>query len=523
MSFSATRSWFNYCCLLIFFFVVKGIIYLCIMPPFEGWDEYQHLAYITHLQIHSDRPVLNKTTVPRELLQDIVYYPVSDSMLEQTKETGSLDYKTYFSGDDTPTYNDQHGDINFYQAQHGELYYRLMLPVLNILPDDISILSKVCLLRSVNFGLITLSLISILWLVQHIVHDRKYAALLGLLIISQPLLLINSIRISNDALAIMIGTWVVIIGLLPKLRSNLFFVLLAGLLLGLSCWAKTTSFVLLPFWACCLGISWYQKEISFKKLVVMLFLSFLIALAILFKYFLFNLENYGMLFVMQEALINKANNIGISDITKAVMNSEVFSDIFKLWTKKSIWVGGWSMLQVTGVRNIYLILVSISLFSWIYRTISSKKIEPIVQTQSSLLCFLLCLLTSLSIGWHYIQCIIAWGVDGATSCPWYLCASLPFFLIFIFDSASRWSARTCVALMLALISLYLYADIRGSMAMMSYYSGGARGVEALGRLATIHPVGLGTQTLVISTALFAGLIVYLMTTQVKLLFWKKET
>ena len=77
--------------------------------------------------------------------------------------------------------------------------------------------------------------------------------------------------------------------------------------------------------------------------------------------------------------------------------------------------------------------------------------------------------------------------------------------------------------MLALISLYLYADIRGSMAMMSYYSGGARGVEALGRLATIHPVGLGTQTLVISTALFAGLIVYLMTTQVKLLFWKKET
>jgi hypothetical protein len=35
--------------LLIAAFLARAPLYLCVFPPFEGWDEYQHLAYIVHL------------------------------------------------------------------------------------------------------------------------------------------------------------------------------------------------------------------------------------------------------------------------------------------------------------------------------------------------------------------------------------------------------------------------------------------------------------------------------------------
>jgi hypothetical protein len=35
--------------LLAAVFVLRGIFLLAVLPPFEGWDEYQHLAFIAFL------------------------------------------------------------------------------------------------------------------------------------------------------------------------------------------------------------------------------------------------------------------------------------------------------------------------------------------------------------------------------------------------------------------------------------------------------------------------------------------
>jgi hypothetical protein len=34
---------------LIAAFLARGPLYLSVFPPFEGWDEYQHLGYIAYL------------------------------------------------------------------------------------------------------------------------------------------------------------------------------------------------------------------------------------------------------------------------------------------------------------------------------------------------------------------------------------------------------------------------------------------------------------------------------------------
>ena len=78
---------------------------------------------------------------------------------------------------------------------------------------------------------------------------------------------------------------------------------------------------------------------------------------------------------------------------------------------------------------------------------------------------------------------------------------LPFFLIFVYDSASHWSNKTGSVIGLLLTLLYIYADIRGSITMLSFYSGGGVMSDALSRIAAIHPGWLGTPTLVAAVTL----------------------
>src|SRR6476620_4199097 len=57
-----SRTWWLVASLLIAAFLARGPLYLSVFPPFEGWDEYQHLAYIVHLDSTGAIPVLDQRT-----------------------------------------------------------------------------------------------------------------------------------------------------------------------------------------------------------------------------------------------------------------------------------------------------------------------------------------------------------------------------------------------------------------------------------------------------------------------------
>lgn len=510
-TFSPTNSWFCYCLLLISFFLVKSIVYMSVVPPFEGWDEYQHLAYMTYLDEHDSRPIMNNSFVSRKLLEEIVSYPVPDAMHKQTGATGAMQYIPFFArGEKKVVYTEDHPDVRLYQSQHGSLYYRLMLPVLHQFQDEKHTVNALFAMRAINIGFICLSLVIILWFINKTVSDKRFAGLLGFLIVCQPLLLINSVRVSNDGFAILTGTIVVVMGLLSPIRTHYGGAILAGVLIGLSCWTKSTSLVLVPFWFCCLFLSYLSKDISLRRFFSLTVVCYLSVLLVMLNYFLSNLENYGLLFVMQEAIINKQNGVGLVDVIDAVVKSDLFSDLYDLWAKQSIWVGGWSLLRVHNIRNIAFIIISISLLSWFFRLFFKDSKTPLIPLETAFLCFLFCFLTSLSVGWHYIQCVITWGVEGATSCPWYLCLGIPFFLIFVVASGHRWSPKVCAVLATALTGVYLYADLRGLVSMVWLYSGNNSGIQALQNLASIRPELLNTPVLVgsfVTFLVFGGVII----------------
>src|SRR5688572_30785587 len=91
-----SRAWWLVAGSLIIAFVARAPLYLSVFPPFEGWDEHQHLAYIAHLAETGSIPVMNDSVVPRGLRPLMVAVPHSPSGAEQLRDWGALPYAEYW-------------------------------------------------------------------------------------------------------------------------------------------------------------------------------------------------------------------------------------------------------------------------------------------------------------------------------------------------------------------------------------------------------------------------------------------
>ena len=85
--------------LFIAVFLARAPLYLSVFPPFEGWDEYQHLAYIAYLDQTGRIPVFGPDTrVPFTLRPLVISLPHSRWGGDQVKEWGALSYPDYWAG-----------------------------------------------------------------------------------------------------------------------------------------------------------------------------------------------------------------------------------------------------------------------------------------------------------------------------------------------------------------------------------------------------------------------------------------
>lgn len=81
---------------LVALFLARGVVTLCLFPPLEGWDEYQHVAYLQYLIDHDATPVARApgTVVSKSLLDALARLPQPEHMLEQG--TGGRGYRAYW-------------------------------------------------------------------------------------------------------------------------------------------------------------------------------------------------------------------------------------------------------------------------------------------------------------------------------------------------------------------------------------------------------------------------------------------
>ena len=509
-SFSPRNNWKKFCTLLGIFIVVRGILYLCILPPFEGWDEYQHVAYIQYLIEKNKAPLIDQAVVSRNLLARLTAYPQPQLMVDQIRSTGARNYESFYNSNSEIVFNNNHPNISLYQAQHGSLYYQIVRPLF-ILSGGINNLSRsISVLRFVNLLLVAFALMACFWFIHQTSEDRIQAALLMIVLACQPLYLINGCRVANDALAIALGTVVIILALQKNWYNRKLLILLISFFLGLAIWIKMTNLSLGLFVLLTLLFGFLRKAISFKRVAFVCFAVLLITAASNSPSMIFNLRHYGTSAPMKEVMINREKGNGVSEAFASLSKINIAKKLLWVWTRDSTWTGGWSFLAVKKkARKCVKFLIYFASAGWILHLLRSFRKPLLFPSGVSINLFLLVLSISIALGWKMVQTYLAWGMSGTNA--WYACIGLPFFLIMAYEGAGGWGRWGAIAFGGLMTATYLFAEIHGAFnRMLPAYSGGATGLEAIRRIALFHPIWLGLETIVITSILF--IVLFLMIT-----------
>ncbi len=526
--------------LLVALVLARGIAELGVMPPFEGWDEYQHVGHVVHVLETGRRATLGVTDVPQSLLAAMSAFPQPRVALRQMgARPAASGYAEFWarqaSGDGAASLRapgEAPSSIRLYQAQHSWWYYRIMAPLfaaaggVSDLRDSVAALRLVNLLFSAGAVWVALGVIAVR------IRSRSAAAWIGLALAVHPLFLMNGARVSSDAPGIFLATLTVAVALGLDARISVGRSLALGALAGAAILAKATNWSLVPFLAGCWlfaairgrGRGLGRGIISYRR-AAGVGLAMAMGLAIVVgPEVLHNLAAYGVPTPMQEAVLNRQRGRGLVDLARTAMSVAWLAEAGNLWLRDTFLAGGWSFVGGSiPVRPLYSWAAIAGLLGWAWRLASVARARRLRRRMDSsaagassraifdsawtpAACLLFCASITAALGYHVVQSRLAWGQ--ATTGPWYASAGLPWFLALLIAGAMSWpSRRIGVAIALVLVSSCVLGEQTLLWTrMLPAYSGGAAGWEALHRIGQLQPGWLGPATALAATVAAGSLL-----------------
>jgi hypothetical protein len=217
---------------------------------------------------------------------------------------------------------------------------------------------------------------------------------------------------------------------------------------------------------------------------------------------------------MQEAVKNRREGKTAADLVAAARTMGLGRRMAGLWSEGTLLIGGWSF-QVPHRKLVhwYRDGVALGLLGWLCLAAAPTRPRPAVLKAPDVpvACALLCLGYSVGLAYHMVQSQLAWGTP--TTNPWYAAAAFPWLVLLVAAGSLSWPLGPLRPLLPALWgATFVAAEATVTWGLMvPTYSGGASGLEALRRLATLQTPLLGTATLAASTvgalALLAAAIV----------------
>lgn len=524
-SFGRRVSW-----LIVGLVALRGLAALCVLPPFEGWDEYQHVVYVERMREGLGRPTPGEAAVPPALLARVVAWPQPHSVISDALgRFGAVGYGEFWARHDprvpgtVPPAFRPAGTVNLYQAQHGPLYYRLAAPWFALAGGFDDLRTSVAALRVGNVVLTAAAVALVLWVSRRVCTSDRTAFLLALPVACHPLFLINGARVANDALGVLLATGAVGLGVALALgrgwagRRAGWCALGLGVGVGLASQAKATNLALVPFaGACWLAYAARGRSSGGPSPGRAVWAGLLVAggfLAAEAGDLAFNFAHHGLPTAMQEAVANRRNGRTTADLLRTAATFRWAREFQLLWARELFYKGGWSFLR-TAPRAVvtFQFLVRLGLAGWavwgLRRLLSRRLAGAAVSDRpagvgpvfvSPVVPALLAVLVagySAGLAYHMVQSKLAWGA--VTTGPWYACPALPWFLALVAAGGLAWPAGRFRELVpWGLAATGLAGDLVGTWGWMipTYATGAGDWPEALRRLAVLQPQALGTATL----------------------------
>lgn len=479
-------------------FVMRGIILACILPPFEGWDEFQHVGYIDHCAHSNDPAIYQETRLDVDFIHAVAAFPLPKDAL--TEPIGAVGYHAYWAEQSRPP--PVTAPTGFYQSQHPFLYYRMMSPIYQLCGGRGNLRAVVSVLRLVNLGFASLAILLILlWIRRNLSATAAWLA--AGCIVFQPILLLNAARVANDALAFFLGTIVVVLCLsLEKSTRFRFTALPLAVVLPLAILSKATNLALLPLVALAYGMRMTNGHRPRLPAIAAFLATTVVFALVTGPYFVFNFQHFGVLTPMQEAVANQHFHRGLLMIlTKPPLRLwPVWT--WCLWVRSALWVGGWSFLQLPRwVVGSHEILMAIALV-----LLGIQLVRHRIKLPGNALALIVALLVLFEAGlmYHAIESYSAWPGQVTTN-PWYAAVAMPWLLVLIGASlGSLHIPRVALWIGMCIPLIDIIAEACGEwLGMIPFYYGQPNGLQ---RISSLHPHWLGAATLVIGMLMYCALL-----------------
>ena len=249
--------------LLVF---TRGVFVLCVLPPFEGWDEYQHIAYMVYLREQRDLPAFGKAKVPDSMPAMLRRYPHPALANNQHWRWGTKTYQTFWDQTKNPAVDDS-AKLPIYQAQQGPLYYVVALPVW-IIASKLGELAQIYSLRLLNVLFLAAAVFIFLQTIARSIPNLRHRLIVAILVGTYPLYVITAARVTNCALSILFGSAALyyIVRAIEK-KPPFRYLTLAACCVGLGILAKATMMTMIPVLIVGVVICAYRHKLNVRASV----------------------------------------------------------------------------------------------------------------------------------------------------------------------------------------------------------------------------------------------------------------
>jgi hypothetical protein len=463
-------------------FLLRGLWYCCLLPVWEGYDEPFHFAALENVASgdgmpHSSTPItlevqesLHLLPLPWELQFQQIPQPLTVhddfwrlSPDEQARRINTVRQIPWQEGNQAAT-----EPILNYESQQAPLYYWLFGVPLGAI-GAIPLLSRFFVIRLLGL-LFSSLLVPIAYSIgKQVFRNGRLALGVVALLILLPELMVNLARVSNETLAVVLYSLLLLFCLrIEDKPASWPDWTLAGLTLGLGLLTKAYFLTTVPAMAVVVALALWssQQHPDGRQYGVLLRAAFALLLALLIagRYYLHIHQATGSWSGQGDDVA--MGHIPVSAKVAAIPHVNWKSGVLSVLISH-VWFGGWSFLRVpAGIYVLAFLLIALAFFGVLVRFWRGS--DPISERRRVLVLAAFYATLLAGIGYHILVTFLNQGVSASTG--WYLYAAVTAELVLmVWGLQALFSPR----MLFGALAVFLAAtDLYGTVAaLMPYYTG----------------------------------------------------
>ncbi|MFY9621332.1 MAG: glycosyltransferase family 39 protein [Pyrinomonadaceae bacterium] len=510
------RTWNKIALAITVLVLARGILWLSVLPPLEGPDEYQHIAYLVYLKEKHVVPNYETARIS-ESMNDVVKafpHPVHSASQLAPRGWSARTYPEFWN--DTPAQSPERlTSLHLYQSQHPPLFYVVSLP-LWLLFASRDYLLAINAIRLLNVLLLAASVFVFLKILQSWVTKLRHRVFIGLLVGFYPMLLTMTARVSNDSLAIFLAMLALYFITKPATEKSTRNVVIASGLVALAMLTKSTALVMAPAIIVSIGLAFYRGKLTFVKAAKHVALVALVIGIILAPVYVYYYVATGDWFRTGRNVTFRLDDQSLWWIWSHARYIGWSTSLIDWVFAPHFWTSGWSFVleptwlwfpYMAMMYGFWIAFVVIGLFRGWRRRKPAAREHIFARNDPALIFGTIVLSNVLALGAYSTLSIANWGFN--TVVPSYFMIALPVWMALLYQAAVFLGPRFAAWFACACLSFYAVMETMAAVYIMPNMSSAATGMEAWRRVAALHPVFPGPWFVIPCLILIGGSLVFI--------------